>query len=216
MFGGIKLKNCKVEGCTGKYDSHGYCGKHSAQIRLYGKILERTRFDRNEIIEYENYAEIVLYEKQGTLEKCRTLISKESIDLVKDHKWRLTTNGYVYTSIKVSKGKYKALSLPRFILDAKEGEVVDHINHNPLDNRLDNLRKCTQQENMMNGIVRKHNTSGVTGVSWNKEREKWEVEICVNKKRIKLGRYTDKEEAIQVRKEAERKYFGEFAPSKKS
>lgn len=55
-----------------------------------------------------------------------------------------------------------------------------------------------------------NNTSGVTGVRWDKSRNKWYAEITFKKKVYYLGRYVNKEDAINVRKEAEEKLFGEF------
>lgn len=62
----------------------------------------------------------------------------------------------------------------------------------------------------MNSIINSNNTSGKTGVSWYKSRNKWEVYIWLNKKKIRLGYFSDKEDAIAVREEAEKKYFGEY------
>lgn len=59
-----------------------------------------------------------------------------------------------------------------------------------------------------NKRISSKNTSGKTGVYWNKEKQKWEVEIGVDNKRIKLGRYKDFELAVFVREEAELKYYG--------
>ena len=102
------------------------------------------------------------------------------------------------------------LRLHRFIMNAPKGKVVDHINHNKLDNRKCNLRVCTQSQNTMNSSLRSDNSSGYTGVYWYKSRSKWLVRITVNGKCINLGYYDDLEEAVKVRKEAEIKYFGEY------
>jgi len=71
---------------------------------------------------------------------------------------------------------------------------------------------CTNQENNFNKGLYSHNTSGVTGVSWDKSRNKWEAHIKLNQKKKHLGRYNNFEDAVKARKEAENKYFGEFAP----
>ena len=88
--------------------------------------------------------------------------------------------------------------------------VVDHINHNPLDNRKSNLRICTQRENVMNSSLNSNNTSGCTGVAWVKENNRWWAYIDINNSRINLGYFIDYDEAVKVRKEAEIKYFGEY------
>ena len=122
-----------------------------------------------------------------------------------------------YTTIEeqLEKREYTAnnfsLGVRRFVLGLGKAErckiEVDHINHNRLDNRKSNLRIVTRQENMYNKSEYKNNTSGVKGVKWNKDRQKWQVQINHNKKRIHLGLYSDLEEAKQVRLKAEEKYF---------
>ena len=63
----------------------------------------------------------------------------------------------------------------------------------------------------MNKGLQKNNNSGVTGVSWHKRDNIWEARITLNKKQIYLGRFENFEDAIKARKEAEEKYFGEYA-----
>ena len=83
---------------------------------------------------------------------------------------------------------------------------IDHVNHNKLDNRIINLREVTQQENTKNQALYKNNKSGVAGVHWCKISKKWVVQVGIRKKRIKLGYFLDKFEAICARKSAEKKY----------
>lgn len=90
----------------------------------------------------------------------------------------------------------------------------DHIDRNELNNMKSNLRPCTLTENSQNRSLQSNNKSGVAGVSWNKGIQKWHSYITVNKKRINLGYFIDKDEAIKARLEAESKYFKEFAPQK--
>lgn len=86
--------------------------------------------------------------------------------------------------------------------------IIDHINKNPSDNRLENLRLCLNgnKDNKQNINVPKNNTSGVVGVIWDKSRHKWKSRIGINGKIINLGSFDNKEEAIIKRKEAELKY----------
>lgn len=196
---------CSVDGCNNKHYGKGYCAKHYRQFKKYGKILERTIFDPNEIIEYDDYAEIVLYNKQCE-EVARTIIDLEHVDSVKDYKWHLLSNGYVYND--------KIGLLHRFIMNPPEDMVIDHKNRNPLDNRCDNLRTCTMQENNFNHSMQSNNTSGAIGVSWSKERKRWIAQIQINGKNKRIGRYKTKEEAIEARKQAEIDYFGEYAPTR--
>jgi len=91
------------------------------------------------------------------------------------------------------------------------GEVIDHINGNGLDNRKSNLRACTQSENTMNRL-KCNARSGKVGVSWSNRHKRWCVEIRENGKRHYLGWFDDLDEAVKTRRDAELKFFGEFAP----
>ena len=196
------MKICKVEGCNRKHVAKGYCDKHYRQVKKYGEV-HRTRFTPNEIIEYEDYAEVVLYNKQCE-EVARALIDLEDVERVKNYKWGLiSSTGYVSNSTNVS-------LLHRFIMNCPDDMVVDHINHNKLDNRKENLRICTQQQNNMNKKMKSNNTSGVVGVSWDKTHSKWIAHIGLNGKLINLGYYSTKKEAIKARQEAEIEHFGEY------
>lgn len=90
----------------------------------------------------------------------------------------------------------------------------DHHNRNKLDNRGENLVKCTQQENVRNKSMQSNNTSGIIGVSWDKNRNKWLAHITISKKIKNIGRFVNKEDAILARLKAEAKYFKEFAPQR--
>jgi hypothetical protein len=82
---------------------------------------------------------------------------------------------------------------------------IDHINHQRSDNRLDNLRTVSHRENGKNQSMYKNNTSGVTGIYLYKATGKWSTFIEYHGKRIHLGYFKDKDEAIRIRKKAERK-----------
>ena len=75
---------------------------------------------------------------------------------------------------------------------------------------MSNLRDIQKEINPINCKIYSNNTSGQKGVSYLKRLNKWQVNINVNKKSIYLGVYSDFDEAVRVRKEAEKKYFGEY------
>lgn len=85
-------------------------------------------------------------------------------------------------------------------------EQIDHINHIKNDNRLSNLREVSSFINHQNQKLNKNNKSGVCGVYWCNERGSWNAVIKVFYKRIFLGRFTDKFEAICARLSANNKY----------
>lgn len=83
---------------------------------------------------------------------------------------------------------------------------IDHINHIRDDNRICNLRSVTSSENSRNQTISSRNTTGVTGVSFNKSKNKYQSQIRYRKKDIWLGTFDNIEEAKQSRKQAEIKY----------
>ena len=90
-------------------------------------------------------------------------------------------------------------------------ERVDHIKHNTYDNRKKYLRIGTIADNNANRVKLKNNTSGVTGVSFHKGTQKWQAYISRNGKRKYLGLFSDFNDAVEVRKKAENKYFKEWS-----
>lgn len=199
-----KCTHCGREGVCAK----GLCQKHYKQYQTHGKFLDnnpRTISDPNEIIIYDDYSEIILYNKDNE-ETARSIIDLEDVEKVKHIKWSKTTSGYVSGKDKNEKN----ILLHRYLTECPDDMVVDHINHNTLDNRKNNLRVCTKQQNEMNKLLYSHNTSGVSGVSYYKRKEKWASKIIVNNKTIFLGYFDNKEDAIGVRKQAEKEYYGKY------
>lgn len=134
---------------------------------------------------------------------------KDDYELIKDHCWYITGSrgGYV-----VSTDNRTTIMLHRLILGVTDPKMdVDHINHNPNDNRKENLRVVTRSQNNANMGLRVHNTSGCTGVTWHSTRKQWISRISIDKKDIFLGWFNDYDEAVKARKEAEEKYFGEYS-----
>ena len=129
--------------------------------------------------------------------------SPEDFDKIKDHSWYLSNDKYVQTRIN-----NKIVGIHRVIMDAPDGMCVDHIDHNTLNNRRENLRICTIQENNFNQVNRRNSESGRIGVV--PRNNKWLAQIGYNNSHIVLGTFEKKEDAIEARKAAEEKYFGEF------
>ena len=163
--------------------------------------------DKNEIIIRDDYAILIILDRKNE-PKAKCLISIDKIPLVKDYIWSLTSNGYTFSRTKNSQ---KGDLIHRLIMNPDKGEVVDHINGNKLDNRNDNLRVCSYSQNLMNAKLKNNNTSGVTGVWYNKKNGKWYAEIFFDGNKKNIGGYLNKKDAITSRREAERVYFGEYS-----
>lgn len=92
-----------------------------------------------------------------------------------------------------------------------EGLEIDHVDRNKDNNSRINLRLATRSENNRNCGMRSNNTSCSKGVYWHKATGKWMAYINHNGRRIHLGLFRVFEEAVAARRDAELKYFGEFA-----
>lgn len=90
---------------------------------------------------------------------------------------------------------------------------IDHINGNKADNRIGNLREVTNGQNQQNGSLRKTNSSGHKGVSWDKNTSKWIAYICCDNKQYNLGYYLTIAEAVAARTAGEKILHGEYARS---
>ena len=131
----------------------------------------------------------------------------EDYDLIKDYCWRKNKDGYICATINK-----RDVHMHRLVLNLNsKKDFVDHRYHNTHDNRKNNLRKCSNTQNVRNSKIQKNNTSGVTGVYWHKNRQNWNAFIHVNKKKIFLGAYERFEDAVRARKIAEDKYFKDFS-----
>ena len=113
----------------------------------------------------------------------------------------LNNRGYIQITLRGK--RYYAHRLAWFY---KYGEFpkhqIDHINHDKIDNRIINLREVSHQENHKNRPLHKNNSSGVVGVYWNKECNKWHATIKIDKKLTHLGLFINKEDVVKARKEA--------------
>lgn len=82
-------------------------------------------------------------------------------------------------------------------------DIIDHINGNPSDNRISNLRSVTASQNSCNARLHSKNTSGHVGVTWSAAAKKWAAQISINGQPKYLGVFTEKSDAIAARKAAE-------------
>jgi hypothetical protein len=198
------IKICKVEGCNEKMLTNGYCNRHMMQIRAYGKILERTHRDLNEIIIYDDFAEVVLYDKNNN-EIAQALIDVDIVDKVKEFKWSISGRNYVVCSSN-------KIKLHDLVMDNYEKiYIIDHIDRNPLNNMKHNLRFATIQQNQFNKGKLENKTSKYKGVSLVKSSGKWKARIRFNDELIQLGNYMNEADAGRAYDKKAKELFGEFA-----
>lgn len=140
------------------------------------------------------------------------LIDLDDVERCKLHNWCIHFAGrkqhkkYFYALTQDTRPK---TMLHRFVMNAPDDMVVDHINGNTFDTRKSNLRTITHKNNCRNRALNFNNSSGVRGVTWSKKDNKWMVYIMVNYRQKTLGYFDKLEDAAECRKLADIKYYGE-------
>lgn len=210
-----RMKNCKYSESYVFADCDcGVCGKSYSfnkikrgETRSCGHLVYQTGRQRkaNIMMHRDGYGVIVT--KDGTefyydLEDEHFLIGKY---------WYKDDYGYL-THCYVRDGKNYYIRFHRLIMDAHNGEYVDHVSRKKNDNRKMNLRICSHRNNDANKDISPRNKTGIIGVGWDNARHKWISKITSNYQNIFLGRYENIEDAIVARLKAEKKYFGKYAP----
>lgn len=181
-FCGKEVKRCNKDVKKAK---HHFCSKECH----FKSKLNKYYISENTVIIYaknkEKQYEIIV-DKDVFFNKIQPL--GVAICVYKETKYKMP---YPYFH---NKGTRKKIKLHRFIMDAKEGEIIDHISGNVLDNRIQNLRKVDNVINTQNVQAQKTSSTGIRGVYWSKKRNKWNGMVQVNGKRKNLGYFTDFEE----------------------
>lgn len=206
--------NCKIISCDRPHLAKGYCGKHYQQFRKYGQIMAFGRKETNPILIEGESAKVLLFSMKDRFNpKGFALIDKGDLPLIKDRSWHLTSSGYVQ-----SQNNKKSVLMHSLI---SGHPMTDHINRIKTDNRRSNLRKADDILNNINKGLQKNNVSGHRGVCLIKSRTRrsglraynlyWLAFISFKGKKVELGYFKDKEDAIKARKDAESKYFNEYS-----
>lgn len=122
---------------------------------------------------------------------------------------RIGKRGYLDTNINYK--KYKNHRIIFLMFNGYLPEIVDHIDNNRLNNRIENLRAATMSQNLHNAKLSKSNKSGVKGVSWEKNRKAWKAEVVVNGATKRVRGMQSLELAELVVQELRQIHHGEYA-----
>jgi hypothetical protein len=137
------------------------------------------------------------------------LVDDTDYDLVSGFGWSLDkVTGYVTSTILHPLGGFRNdgrkrrlnVRMHTIILGLQYGDGLrgDHIDHNKLDNRRENLRLVTHAENMQNQSSTRNSSSGYRGVSWDSNTGKWRARCVFGGMAYRLGSYWTEEEAHEV------------------
>jgi hypothetical protein len=155
---------------------------------------------------YENYE---VSDHGNVRNKATSKILKANLKGVEGNEYRFVG---LYKDGKLKQYKIHRLVAQHFISNPENKRNVDHIDRDRFNNNMTNLRWVTLSENQHNKSMHKNNTSGVTGVCWNKAANKWMVAITVNGKPRTIGYFNNLEDAKTAREYAVSQYHGEYAP----
>lgn len=145
-----------------------------------------------------------------------TIVDTDIYEILKKYNWQYATVGYAVRSIWLN-NKNKSFLMHREIYEYFNDEippnmVIDHINHNKLDNRIDNLRLANKSQNNYNRVVQSNNlSSDYKGVSKNKQTGNWVAYITSNYKRQCIGSFTNEIACANAYNYHAKKLFGEYA-----
>ena len=128
---------------------------------------------------------------------------KPSLTIDKKTKYEKYIMGINGKTCRLSRVVYKAHNPDWDITDTSDTNFIDHINNNSLDNRIENLRILTHQQNQFN--------SKAKGYSWHKQRKKYVATIKLNYVDIHLGLFAEEEDARNAYLEAKEKYHNIIA-----
>lgn len=137
------------------------------------------------------------------------LVDAIDAECVMQHKWCVAD--YRGSCYAVGWVDGKQIKLHRFLLNAPDGVMVDHKNHNPLDNRRENIRLCTNSQNQQNRLKRRGVTSQFKGVMWSKKNHRWMAYIYRDGDQEYLGSFLREEDAAETYRKRAVELFGEFA-----
>ena len=137
------------------------------------------------------------------------IVDPEDYDKLSQFKWTAAKSPNTFYAVRSVRGRQ--IRMHRLITNAPKGLVVDHINHNGLDNRKQNLRLCTRSENARNQRPQANCSSKYKGVCWHKNQKKWLARVHSNGVTYHLGSFKSQIAAAKAYDKKAKQLFGEYA-----
>jgi len=137
------------------------------------------------------------------------IVDAEDYYRLVEFRWHTTTGANTFYAVASPPGE-KKITMHRMIMDAPGHLVVDHIDHNGLNNCKTNLRLCTTAQNNHNCSPKKGTSSKYKGVGWNKGKKRWVAMVRFNNKIHFLGHFENEIDAARAYDKKAADLFGEF------
>ena len=168
---------------------------------MIGAIMERTdsHFTKDDLRSLFNYKDGQLYWKQTKGRRIANTIAGTR----SHHYWQICIDYVIYRTHRLVWIYHHGYS----------PDVIDHINGDTFDNRIENLRECSKSQNQHNRKIDSKNLSGVKGVGWCKRKNKWRARIIVDGKEHHIGFFDDLQDAKKVMNSKRTELHGIFARS---
>jgi hypothetical protein len=162
--------------------------------------MNRQNLTQSQVLEMFSYENGKLFWRKKTSRK--TVVGNEAGTVRKNDGYR---------QIMIDYCTYRTHRLVYMYHHGFMPEIIDHINQNPADNRIENLRIANRAENAQNCKLRPDNTSGVKGVTWCKNKRKWSARLYADSRCVNLGRFAKMQDAVAVVMAARIQFHGAFA-----
>jgi len=210
-------ENCRFsKGVCGLKEATLIC-ENKAEARAKCIVVDHCDSCRNfeysrDIVSPENAAALADGAKLIPLTQDKfAIVDADDYDRLCKYKWYAAKKRRNYYAKR--RCPHGIVAMHRVILNAPRGLVVDHINHNGLDNRKENLRLCTVAQNCRNArpCTRPNQWSKYKGVTFHKRRKHFMAAIRYNRKKYFLGYFKNQIDAAKAYDKKARELFGEFA-----
>lgn len=166
-----------------------------------------------DVVGYEGYYMVSNIGRVRSLDRSIYLPSKGTYKKLNGRILRFYKSKFGYYCIVLQKEKnLRRARVHRLVAESfienkcKNHTIVNHINKNRKDNKIENLEWCSQRENVTHGERSKNKTSKYTGVRWVTRDSKWRASIFINNKYINLGTHFNEEEARDSYQKALKEY----------
>jgi hypothetical protein len=192
------------------------CGNTNVEIKANGVFQGRSyscgcERDKNKFKKLcNNYNLNGEYGIGYTLKNEPFYFDLEDYDIIKGYCWFYSETEYLHAN----DGNGSIVKMHRLIFNLNKEDkmdIVDHKDGRHYDNRKENLRVCNRSQNGMNTYIKPNKTTGIRGITFSKQHNKYRVRITLKCEVIHIGYFENLEDAIKARLDAEEIYFGEFS-----